>query len=217
MNIISQSSARIDFLRHRDLRIDTVTLEESRTIENLEIFRGNRPSFIAVDTSWEIIDVGTWKNNIYFQRILEASRKLAKKESLSFSKYIRIVVLSDAQSIISNPKFMEFSSEFINFHIENNIKLGFINYQKIKNFPVREDLRLLNFYLIPNLKLTLWDPKTGYTIDCARNTVVRDLIRHHTDFCMEMTKVIDLEENGFWVTKPISPQVLAEKMIGISS
>ncbi|HEX7999371.1 MAG TPA: DUF4062 domain-containing protein [Pyrinomonadaceae bacterium] len=165
---------------------------------NDALARRNRSSKIFItDTTMETVNPDVWRNSKYHRKIIEASERLATKYNLRYVKYLRVLVLFEPHKALADQEWIKSLDFLIRFHKRTGIKLG-LCWRIV--LPSQFDDRLLNFYLIPNELVALWDPTSVMAFEFNKRQSSR-IVGDFTELYEMILESCNRKHGGFWVEK----------------
>jgi len=158
------------------------------------------------DRSMEFINPIVWKKDKNHKKVFNFSSTIAKKYGFQNITYVRIMILSNPTNLLTNSQWINALDYYIKYHQENKIKVGII-WDSYINPPLGESF--LNYYLIPNKLLALFDVESGIALEITKNDD-SGTVTEFTDFYEELSKNCDLNNGGFWIENKSTSEVINE-------
>lgn len=191
---IRQAKHLLNLAENFELALSQYINQEITLIDSALSSRGG-DVFFATDTTIEEMRPKVWSEDLHFKKIISYSRKLSRSYALSVQRYLRVVIIRNPIKVINDSDWREAMNSFVQFHKDNNIKLG-ICLHHLVNAPL--DPRLLNFYLVPGKVGGPFDIQTGIAGVISKSENPELLSLYENTFA-EIIKICE-DEGGFWVT-----------------
>lgn len=165
--------------------------------------RGTRLDFYVSDTSIEMLRADSWQSDENHRRVLLASVAIAKSVPLRRTRYRRVLMIDQPQTLGSNPVAAACLTEVVAFHQRSEIGLGVCLRHSV--LP-GVDLRLLNYYLRPGRLVAVYDFVSGHAAEVdASDPGARELLQYFTDISSTVISGLEREDGGFWVSPEMLP------------
>ena len=111
----------------------------------IEDLRTYKKSLIITDNTMETMSPAVWRSNGFHQRIISATRHIAKRYSLTPEQYTRILILSQPRVASEDSEWLKTLKFLITTHREQGLGLGFCLRNRI---PPSYHNSCHNFFLI---------------------------------------------------------------------
>ena len=184
-----------EFGAMRERALDSYSPEMVKDMEKTSPRRGGSVEIFVADTSLETLSTNAWKSDPYHQRVIRQSERLARKYKLDNCHYTRVVIIYDPARVFWDDDWRESVAYLMTFHKTRGIRFGIALRERVGS-PIVD--RLLNFYLIREGVVAVYDQTTGMAFEFSPNessVIVSDYVALRD----ELIEICDNEEFGFWV------------------
>jgi hypothetical protein len=197
---VYQPRAFIELQDISDRIYDTFIKDFTVRAEDVVVDRNSSRRVFVTDTTMETMNPDAWRKSAYHRRIIEASERLARKHNLRYVKYQRVIILFDPNKALLDDEWVKSLDFLIKFHRRLKIKLGLCCRIVL---PLEFDDRLLNFYLIPNELIAVWDPTQVMAFEFSRRNNA-GIVRNFTELYEMIVDSCDRKHGGFWIKEKMN-------------
>lgn len=174
----------------------------SLSIEDLPHYR---KSLIVTDNTMETMNPAVWRSGGFHQRIISATRHIAKRYNLTPDQYTRVLILSNPRTASEDSEWLRTLEFLITTHREKGLGFGFCLRNRI---PPSYHNSCHNFYLIRDTYVGIWDAIHALAFEFSA-IQEPEIVAHFSDLYDCVHESCANEDGGFFVGEMTFDEIVA--------
>lgn len=161
--------------------------------------RHNRMIWVT-DSTFDSVSIQVWRQSAQLGSIIQKSQEIAKKcGGLKFSKYLRVVIVSQPNRIVWDPAYKACLQELFELHKRVEMGLGVC---LVRSIPWVNP-HFHNIYVVPGLFVGIYDIYTQLALEFS-NSQNRKTVEEFTNLQHTIIKVCNERLFGSWMAKEMT-------------